>query len=46
MRVNGKPAKGYEREDFSDAFSRYSPDSGFHPVTPLQSNDFNNLRKS
>jgi len=46
MRVNGIPAKGYERDDFSDAFSRYSPDSGFHPVTPLQSNDFTNLRKN
>jgi hypothetical protein len=46
MRVNGIPAKGYERDDFSDAFSRYSSDSAFHPVTPLQSNDFNNLREN
>lgn len=30
-----KPVKGYEREAFADAFSRYLPETGLQSVTPL-----------
>jgi putative DNA primase/helicase len=31
-----RPARGYDKEDFEDAFTRYLPEGGFASVTPLQ----------
>jgi hypothetical protein len=35
VRVGGQPGRGYERQDFDDAFSRYLPTKGRYDVTTL-----------
>ena len=48
IRTEGKVTKGYEREDFVDAFERYlspaSPAPLFQSATPLQPNEINDLQ--
>jgi len=46
MRAGQRVVRGYDHDDFADAFSRYLPDTTAQTATPLQPNNVNKLGKN